>query len=268
MNIQMDTCLVPFGELRVTTAGSALLETHLGSCVGVCLFDWYARVGGLVHIVLPKGSKEKEALFPTRYASTAIPLLLEKMVKLGASRKKIVAEIAGGALMLPNQKLSVDLNIGRRNLDKVREILAREEIPIIKKDIGGNLGRVLRFEPNSGKTEVRYAGVKAGRGGPFVKPQKIELDKFKTKMENGNLSRHAACCAMVSELIARVKGLKDPGIFFTAGLLHDIGKIILDQYAFENFNPVMNRVIHKAQTFIDAENEMLGYNHTQVGGMA
>jgi len=353
--------LVPPGELHVATGGSVLLETYLGSCVGVCMFDRHARVGGLAHIVLPSGSKEKEALFPARYASTAIPLLLKEMIKLGASRKNIVAEIAGGALILTNQKLSVDLNIGRRNFNKVREILAQAEIPIINKAVGGHLGRVLRLDSGSGRTEIIYTGAKGKRGGPPGKPQKIELDTFKTKINNlkpipenarrviamiefssgysignlenyvlkdqaicanvlrmcnsfqpgcrhkvqnmsgaasllgfdalknivlaasayklyeespkgysteeGDLSRHALCCAMVSELIAREKRLGDGGVFFTAGLLHDIGKIILDQYAFENFNLVMDRVINEAQTFLEAENEILGCNHSQIGGI-
>lgn len=357
----METCLVPPGEFRVTTGNSLPLETYLGSCVGVSLFDRNARMGGLVHIVLPKGSKEKEDLFPARYASTSISLLLTEMVKLGASRKNIVAEIAGGALILANQKLSVDLNIGRKNSDTAQEILALEGIPVINKVIGGNLGRVLRLEPDSGETEIGYMGGKTGRAGPPVRPGKIDLEKFTTKIENlkpvpsnarrvismiefssgytprdlenhvtkdqaicanalrmcnsahpgfrhtvqnmesaasllgldtlkdmvlaasayklydeslkgysteeGDLSRHSICCAMVSGIIAREKGLENPGLFFTAGLLHDIGKVILDQYAFENFNLVMDRVINEARTFLEAENEILGYNHAQVGGI-
>lgn len=359
--MKMKTCFIHPGELRVTTGGSALLETHLGSCVGVCMFDRRARVGGLAHILLPKGSKEKEALFPARYASTAIPLLLKEMARFGASRENIVAEIAGGGLMLTNQKVSVEFNIGRRNLDMVREILAQEKIPVINKVIGGNLGRVISFDPGSGKTEIRYTGVKPVRGSPPVKLQKIDPNKFKTKIENlkpipdnarrvismiefsseyslenlenyvwkdqaicvnvlricnsfqpgfrhkvqnmsnaasllgldtlrhivivasscklydeslkgystekGNLSKHSICCAMVSRLIARRKSIGDPGVFFTAGLLHDIGKVILDQYAFENFNLVMDRVINEAKTFLEAENEILGCDHTQIGGI-
>ena len=357
----METYLVPPGEFRVVRGGSPVLESHLGSCVGVSLFDRHARIGGLIHIVLPQGRKEREALFPARYASTGIPLLLTEMISHGASKENIVAEIAGGALMLIDHKLSVDMNIGRRNSDRAEEILAREGIPVLSRVIGGYSGRVLNLDPNCGKTVIRYAGEKTERGGPPVMPDKIELEEFKKGIEGlkpvpekarrvisliefssgyspsdlenyvlrdqaicanvlkmcnsarfgfrlrvesisdaasllgldtlkdivlaastyklydeapkgysteeGDLSRHSICCAMVAELMAREKGLEDQGLFFMAGLLHDIGKLIFDQYAFEKFNLVMDRVINEAKTFIEAEDEILGCNHTQIGGI-
>ena len=48
---------------------------------------------------------------------------------------------------------------------------------------------------------------------------------------------------------------------------HDIGKIILDQYFFDEFNIIMDKVINEDMQFIDAENEILGFNHAQVGGI-
>ncbi len=357
----METYLVPPGEFRVVRGGSPVLETHLGSCVGVSLFDRHARIGGLIHIVLPQGRKERETLFPARYASTGIPLLLTEMIGRGASKENIVAEIAGGALMLTNQRLSVDMNIGRRNSDRAEEILAQEGIPVLNKAVGGYLGRVLSLKPSSGKTDTRYAGEKVSRGGLPIRLRKIDLEELKKGIEylkpvpekarrvisliefssgyspsdlesyvlrdqaicanvlkmcnsarfgfrhrvesisdaasllgfnnlkeivlaasgyklyeeapkyysteEGDLSRHSICCGMVAELMAREKGLGDPALFFTAGLLHDMGKSILDQHAFQNFNLVMDRVINDAKTFLEAEDEILGYNHTQIGGI-
>lgn len=355
-----ETYPVAPGEFRVTTPGSAPVETYVGSCVGVSLFDRKALIAGIVHIVLPKGAKEKEALFPARYATTGIPLLLSEMEKLGASKENIVAEIAGGALIRTGRKLSVDMNIGRRNSDMALEILTQRGIPIIKRAIGGYVGRLLRLEPRTGKTDIRYTGERGARIGLPATPEKIDLGDFKTKVKNlkpipdnarrvismlefsewnpvdienlvlkdqaitanvlkmcnsaqhgfrhtvqsiseavdllgldtlkgivlaaatyklyeeaagrysteeGDLSRHAICCAMVAEIIARQKRLREPKLFYTAGLLHDIGKSILDQYAFKNFNLIMDGVIHETKTFLEAESEILGYDHTQVGGI-
>lgn len=356
----METYLVPPGEFKVTTDASVILETYLGSCVAISLFDRYARVAGLIHIILPQGSKEKEALFPARYARTGITLLISEMLKLGASKENIVAEVAGGALIRSNKKLSVDMNIGRRNSDMAEEMLTQEGIPIVNKAIGGYRGRILRLESNSGKTDTRYMGEKVGRREPPVKPKKIEFQDLKTRIESlkpipdkarrvisflefyphgptemekyvlkdqaitanvlkecnsdqygfkhnvqsisnaanllgtdtlkeiifdactyklyeegagsysteeGDLSRHSVYCGMVAELIAREKRLENPKLFYTAGLLHDMGKLILDQYLFENFNLIMDRVNNEAKTFLEAENEILGYNHAQIGGV-
>ena len=78
---------------------------------------------------------------------------------------------------------------------------------------------------------------------------------------------HSLCCAMVAKLICQEKKIKKPDTVFTAGLLHDIGKVILDQYAFEKFNLIMDRVLNENALFLDAENEIFGYNHAQIGGM-
>ncbi|MDI6688459.1 MAG: HDOD domain-containing protein [Desulfobacterales bacterium] len=72
---------------------------------------------------------------------------------------------------------------------------------------------------------------------------------------------------MVAELISQEKKIKNPDTVFTAGLLHDMGKVILDQYNFEKFNLIMDRVLNMAMPFLDAENKILGYNHAQVGGI-
>ncbi|MBW2632480.1 MAG: HDOD domain-containing protein, partial [Deltaproteobacteria bacterium] len=97
---------------------------------------------------------------------------------LGASKENIVAEIAGGALMLINQKLSTDMNIGRRNSDRAQEILVQEGIPILNKAIGGYSRRMLSLNPNNGKTIIRCAGEKADKGGSPVRLGKIDPDDF------------------------------------------------------------------------------------------
>lgn len=76
---------------------------------------------------------------------------------------------------------------------------------------------------------------------------------------------HSLCCAKIAGLISQEKEINNPDVIFTAGLLHDIGKVILDQYFFEKFNLIMDKSINEDMQFIDAENEILGYNHAQVG---
>lgn len=47
-------------------------------------------------------------------------------------------------------------------------------------------------------------------------------------VEKGEMLNHSLCCSMVAELICQEKKIKNPDIVFTAGLLHDIGKVILE----------------------------------------
>ena len=143
------------GKLVATDDPSAVIETYLGSCVGVAMLDRKAVIGGMVHIMLPSGNKDKEKSNPARYARSGIPLLLDEMIKLGASKANIVAEIAGGGFMLADKRLSVELNIGRRNSDMARKILGILGIPLTKQHIGGHFRMAFRLEPAAGKICVK-----------------------------------------------------------------------------------------------------------------
>ena len=152
----MSNLTIGIGDLKVCKAPDILVTYALGSCVGICLLDSTARVGGLSHIMLPDSTAGVNgASAPMRFADTAIPLLIKEMEKLGASRGRLRAKIAGGATMfaIANDKF----NIGDRNVAKVKAMLASERIPILAEDTGADYGRTLFFYPETGVMEIRAA---------------------------------------------------------------------------------------------------------------
>ena len=81
----------------------------------------------------------------------------------------------------------------------------------------------------------------------------------------GGLYHHAVGCAMIAETIAGLTKLVQPAIAYTAGLLHDIGKVVLDQYVSTGY-PLFYRHLNDHQyQFIEAEREILGTDHTEIG---
>ena len=152
----MANLTIGIGDLKVCKVPDVLVTYALGSCVGICLLDSTARVGGLSHIMLPDSTAGVNgASAPMRFADTAIPLLIREMEKLGASRGRLRAKIAGGATMfaIANDKF----NIGDRNVAKVKAMLAKERIPILAEDTGADYGRTLFFYPETGVMEIRAA---------------------------------------------------------------------------------------------------------------
>lgn len=152
----MANLTIGIGDLKVCRVPDVLVTYALGSCVGICLLDSTAGVGGLSHIMLPDSTAGVNgASAPMRFADTAIPLLIREMEKLGASRGRLRAKIAGGATMfaIANDKF----NIGDRNVAKVKEMLAKERIPILAEDTGADYGRTLFFYPETGIMEIRAA---------------------------------------------------------------------------------------------------------------
>jgi chemotaxis protein CheD len=141
---------VGIGEYKI--GKKVLLEAMgLGSCIGIVLYDNSTGIGGIAHILLPGASQNGE----TKYAETAIEKMLEDMIKLGARRSKIVSKFAGGAQVFKHMNLEI-LRIGSRNSISVEDTLGKKKIPILAKDVGGEVGRNVIFNPVDGSMIVKY----------------------------------------------------------------------------------------------------------------
>jgi len=84
-------------------------------------------------------------------------------------------------------------------------------------------------------------------------------------MEYGELWRHSQCAAMAARLIARKSKFAMLDVAYTAGLLHDIGKIILNNAMQDTYQEIVARVTSDNISFVEAEVQELGFNHAQVG---
>lgn len=146
---------VGIAELKAAKAPVNLLSAGLGSCVGICLYDPHSKVGGLAHVMLPDSSQSKNAPNKAKFADTAVPALISEMLKLGASKSKIIAKIAGGAQMFVFSNASDVMRIGERNVEAVKKALAKEGIPIVAQDTGGNYGRTIELCTSTGKLYIR-----------------------------------------------------------------------------------------------------------------
>lgn len=84
-------------------------------------------------------------------------------------------------------------------------------------------------------------------------------------LEHGELWKHSQCSAIAARLTARKAkfGLLD--LAYTAALLHDIGKVILNNFMKEAYHEVVARVSGENTSFIETENEILDFNHAMVG---
>ncbi|MCR4427278.1 MAG: chemotaxis protein CheD [Firmicutes bacterium] len=155
---------VGIGEIKVSARHDVTLVAYgLGSCIGVVVWDPDRRVGGLAHVVLPDSSiglGRDGVSQPERFADTGIPLLLQAVERLGALRQSLRAKIAGGAKMFVTPTASDVLDIGGRNAKAVKEALAEAQVPLVAEDIGGTVGRTMRFIPGQGRVFVRTLGMK------------------------------------------------------------------------------------------------------------
>jgi HD-like signal output (HDOD) protein len=76
--------------------------------------------------------------------------------------------------------------------------------------------------------------------------------------------RHGIICSQVAKLLGRQFRVQNDSTLFLVGLIHDIGKIVLDQYLTEDFEQIIERVSSGRMTFSAAEKEVLGATHYQI----
>jgi putative nucleotidyltransferase with HDIG domain len=81
----------------------------------------------------------------------------------------------------------------------------------------------------------------------------------------GGLFHHAIGTAIVSEKLAALTGRIKPGLAYTAGLLHDIGKVVLDQYVSSAYPLFYRKLNDEDSSFSDTEKSILGIDHTEIG---
>ncbi len=77
---------------------------------------------------------------------------------------------------------------------------------------------------------------------------------------------HSIGCGMVAKTIGKEIGLRESGTLFVAGLLHDLGKVILDTYFREQYDVAVQEMIQAGRSTADVEIEMLNIDHAEVGG--
>jgi chemotaxis protein CheD len=154
----MSDLMARMGELCASgTPGDSLVALGLGSCIGLVLLDRRKGVAGLAHIVLPAAEGHKE-LNPLKFADTAVPELLRRVLALGGRKAMLEAVVVGGASMFAGAGST--LEVGARNAAAVKAALAAERLRVHAEDTGGTKGRTVRVDPVTGVVSVRKAGAK------------------------------------------------------------------------------------------------------------
>jgi chemotaxis protein CheD len=149
--------VVGVGDLMVTADASAQLVTYaLGSCLGIVVHDPVARVGGMLHVMLPESSLDagKAESQPAMFVDTGVPRLFHDAYRLGAAKERLVVKVAGGAAA----QQSDTFEIGKRNMIALRKILWQNGVLIARHDVGGTSSRTMTLDIRTGDVTLRIDG--------------------------------------------------------------------------------------------------------------
>ncbi|WP_321494286.1 HDOD domain-containing protein [uncultured Desulfobacter sp.] len=86
-------------------------------------------------------------------------------------------------------------------------------------------------------------------------------------LAHGDLWRYSIASAIIAKQAAVRLGLKNKSTIFTAALIKDIGKIILEKYVSKDFNKINALVKTQGYSFREAEKKILGIDHAELGAL-
>jgi chemotaxis protein CheD len=150
--------IVGVSDMKVSQDPNGVLVTYsLGSCIGIAVYDPVARVGGLLHYMLPESSLDsgKAAANPFMFADTGIPRLFKSVYELGGIKSRMRVIMVGGSQVLDQKGF---FNIGKRNEMAARKLFHRNNVVIDFSHTGGSGNRTLRLAINDGKCALKESG--------------------------------------------------------------------------------------------------------------
>lgn len=149
--------IVGVADMAVSSDPSETLVTYaLGSCLGVVAWDRRTKVGGILHYMLPSSAldPDKAREKPAMFGDVALPLFLERLIGLGATRRNLQIKLAGGAEI----NATDSFEIGRRNILLARQLLWKNALLPAAEAVGGRNGRTVRLEIATGRVGLKEPG--------------------------------------------------------------------------------------------------------------
>lgn len=170
------------GEFYVTTQADEIICTTLGSCVSACIRDASAGVAGMNHFMLPAGRDASDDWYgkAARYGSVAMELLINEMLKRGASKKAMTMKLVGGGRII--RSLS---DIGQHNIDFVLDYARLEHLNIIATDFGDIYPRKVIFHPDTGIMRVKR--LKSMHNDTLIRREQAYVNDLKTQPASGEV---------------------------------------------------------------------------------
>jgi chemotaxis protein CheD len=142
------------GQIHVSAHAESIVLI-LGSCVAVCIWDPVNGIGGATHYLLP--SWDGKGVPSPRYGNVAVSALLQKLADAGANGANLQAKVFGGGCLFDVMREASPKkdHLGSRNVEIALELLAKERIPVVAKEVGGDRGQRIVFQTSTGNASVK-----------------------------------------------------------------------------------------------------------------
>ncbi len=149
--------IVEVGDMKIGRNGDQIVTYALGSCLGLMVYDPAAKVGGLLHAMLPLSSinPEKASENPFMFVDSGTLALFKAIFDIGGRKKRLLVKAAGCGNPLGKNKM---FKIGERNYTVLEKLLMKNSVLLKSMDIGGTESRTIEFDLSAGRIIVNSKG--------------------------------------------------------------------------------------------------------------
>lgn len=145
--------IVLVGNMKVGKQGDTIVTYALGTSLGLIAYDPVAKVGGLLHAMLPlsKSDPKKAETNPCIFVDTGVPKLLEEVYNMGGEKSRLVIKATGCSRPEGDNEM---FKIGEKNYAVLKKILWKNNILLETEDVGGAANRTVQFNISTGEMTV------------------------------------------------------------------------------------------------------------------
>ena len=151
--------VVAVGDMKIGQEVDTIVTHALGSCLGLMVYDPVAKVGGLLHAMLPlsKINPDKAKANPYMFVDTGVPTLFKALYEIGGQKTRMVIKAAGCGNPLGKNEM---FKIGERNYTVLKKLLWKNNILLKAEDVGGTASRTVYLDLTTGQTVISSGGQK------------------------------------------------------------------------------------------------------------
>jgi len=146
---------VKMGDLQICSENIEQISTFVGSCIALCLYNKKTSKSGLAHIMVAgRKSINQHSYLPAKYSENALESLIEKL-SVDDNINELEAKIIGGAHIFKHESGNGLFDVGKKNIESIKQLLKHKQISLVGEDTGLDYGRWVYLETKTGKVHVK-----------------------------------------------------------------------------------------------------------------
>jgi chemotaxis protein CheD len=134
--------------------------TVLGSCLSVTMLHRPGGLSAISHGLLPhcreRAACSGDCKQMAKYVECSIVWMLKRFTEAGVPPRELEVKVFGGADMFTTRSVEKGvISVGKQNIAVAQKIIESEGLTVVSMDVGGNQGRKIFFNTQTGEVMLK-----------------------------------------------------------------------------------------------------------------